>query len=138
MRYPLSRSYGVILPSSLTRVLSRALGFSPRLPVSVYGTGTSEPRKRFFLTVWASTTSVLISLPVTSRGLMWNGFAYSTPYRLGRAFPTARMAFPPVSPHPNNGYWWHRILNRLSITYALQPRLRARLTLGGRAFPRKP
>ncbi len=36
--HPLSRSYGVILPSSLTRVFSRALGFSPFLPVSVYGT----------------------------------------------------------------------------------------------------
>ena len=34
-RDPLSRSYGVILPSSLTAVLSSALGYSPRLPVSV-------------------------------------------------------------------------------------------------------
>ena len=33
--HPLSRSYGVILPSSLTAVLSSALGFSPRPPVSV-------------------------------------------------------------------------------------------------------
>ena len=33
--HSLSRSYGVILPSSLTRVLSSALGFSPHLPVSV-------------------------------------------------------------------------------------------------------
>ena len=40
MEHPFSRSYGVILPSSLTRVLSRALGFSPYLPVSVFGTGT--------------------------------------------------------------------------------------------------
>ena len=38
--HPFSRSYGVILPSSLTRVLPCALGFSPHLPVSVYGTGT--------------------------------------------------------------------------------------------------
>ena len=30
------------------------------------------------------------------------------------------------------------ILNLLSIVYALRPRLRSRLTLGGRAFPRKP
>src|SRR5439155_18644700 len=30
------------------------------------------------------------------------------------------------------------ILNQLSIVYALRPRLRSRLTLGGRAFPRKP
>ena len=33
-----SRSYGAILPSSFTRVLSSALGFSPCPPVSVWGT----------------------------------------------------------------------------------------------------
>ena len=38
-RHPLSRSYRVILPSSLTMLLPPALGFSPHLPVSVYGTG---------------------------------------------------------------------------------------------------
>ena len=37
---PFSRSYGVILPSSLTMLLPSALGFSPHPPVSVYGTGT--------------------------------------------------------------------------------------------------
>ena len=36
-----SRSYGAILPSSLTRVLSSALVYSTCLPVSVYGTVTS-------------------------------------------------------------------------------------------------
>ena len=41
-KQPFSRSYGFILPSSLTRVFSRALGFSPHLPVSVCGTGTSN------------------------------------------------------------------------------------------------
>ena len=30
------------------------------------------------------------------------------------------------------------ILNQLSIAYAFRPRLRSRLTLGGRTFPRKP
>jgi hypothetical protein len=40
-KHPFSRSYGVILPSSLTMVLSLALGFSPHPPVSVCGTGTS-------------------------------------------------------------------------------------------------
>ena len=38
--HPFSRSYGVILPSSLTMLLPPALGFSPHPPVSVYGTGT--------------------------------------------------------------------------------------------------
>ncbi len=39
-RRPFSRSYGAILPSSLTMLLPPALGFSPHPPVSVYGTGT--------------------------------------------------------------------------------------------------
>ena len=34
----LSRSYGTNLPSSFSRVLSNALGYSPRPPVSVWGT----------------------------------------------------------------------------------------------------
>ena len=40
-RHTFSRSYGVILPSSLARVVSSALGYSPRLPVSDYGTVTT-------------------------------------------------------------------------------------------------
>ena len=40
IRHPFSRSYGVILPSSLTIVLPLIFGFSPCLPVSVCGTGT--------------------------------------------------------------------------------------------------
>ena len=43
-----SRSYGVILPSSLTRVLSSALGFSPHLPVSVLVRSlTLQPNRGF-------------------------------------------------------------------------------------------
>ena len=42
LRHPFSRSYGVILPSSLTILLPSALGFSPHPPVSVYGTGTVQ------------------------------------------------------------------------------------------------
>ena len=43
-----SRSYGVNLPSSLTSVLSRALGYSPRPPESVCGTvGKGAPRAAF-------------------------------------------------------------------------------------------
>ena len=44
-----SRSYGANLPSSLTRVLSSALGCSPRLPVSVYGTVSSVIISEAFL-----------------------------------------------------------------------------------------
>ena len=48
-RHPFFRSYGVILPSSLTRVRSSTLGFSPRLPASVYGTVTSDIHIEVFL-----------------------------------------------------------------------------------------
>ena len=41
-----------------------------------------------------------------------------------------------------NSHWlkprWCWNINQLSIIYALRPRLRSRLTLGGRTFPRKP
>ncbi len=37
-RHPLFRSYGIIMPSSLTTFHSFTLGYSPRPPVSVYGT----------------------------------------------------------------------------------------------------
>ena len=36
---PFSRSYGAILPSSLAMIHSSTFGYSPRLPVSVCGTG---------------------------------------------------------------------------------------------------
>ena len=48
-RHTFSRSYGVNLPSSLTRVLSRALGYSPRPPESVCGTVTRGAHRAAFL-----------------------------------------------------------------------------------------
>ena len=59
---PFSRSYGVILPSSLTRVLPLALGFSPRPPASVYGTGTFADLAAFPASVNLS-TSLLFFVP---------------------------------------------------------------------------
>src|SRR5690625_6985002 len=46
-KHPFSRSYGVILPSSLTRVLPSTFGYSPCLPVSVSGTGTRNLARGF-------------------------------------------------------------------------------------------
>lgn len=43
-----SRSYGAILPSSFTRVLSSALGFSPCPPVSVWSTVSYHLKLRGF------------------------------------------------------------------------------------------
>ena len=58
--------------------------------------------------------------------------------RLGRAFPSARFDYPSVSPHHLNVFRWYWNIYQLSIIYAFRPRLRSRLTLGGRTFPRKP
>ena len=51
--HPLFRSYGVILPSSLTTLLPLALESSSYLPVSVCGTGTSEIHMAFLATLHA-------------------------------------------------------------------------------------
>lgn len=47
--HALSRSYSVNLPSSFTTDHSSALGYSPRLPVSVYGTGCYNLTLEVFL-----------------------------------------------------------------------------------------
>ena len=46
---PLSLSYGVNLPSSLTTLLPLVLGFSPHLPVSVCGTDIENIRRAFLV-----------------------------------------------------------------------------------------
>ena len=63
--HPFSRSYGVILPSSLTMLLPSALGFSPHPPVSVYGTGTYKAIAAFLgtgLTCFATFISLRVTL----------------------------------------------------------------------------
>ena len=64
-RHPFSRSYGVILPSSLTMLLPSALGFSPHPPVSVYGTGTLYAIAAF-LGTWLMDFATSSSLHITS------------------------------------------------------------------------
>ena len=60
--HPFSRSYGVILPNSLTMLLPSALGFSPHPPVSVYGTGFNETIAAF-LDSWLVCFATSFSLP---------------------------------------------------------------------------
>ena len=72
--HPFSRSYGVILPSSLTMVLSFVLHFSCRPPVSVCGTGTlylssSFSRQRefmYFVTIFTPHHHLLLIIWRTS------------------------------------------------------------------------
>ena len=64
-RHPLSRSYGVILPSSLTRVLPFVSGCSPRPPASVSGTGTFGYTSSFSRQRELSHFPTLISVHIT-------------------------------------------------------------------------
>jgi hypothetical protein len=61
-----SRSYGAILPSSLTRVLPIPLVFSTRLPVSVCGTGARISLEAF-LGSMGSTTCGPMGTAITSQ-----------------------------------------------------------------------
>ena len=65
-QHPFSRSYGVILPSSLTRVLSLTLGCSPRLPVSVCGTGHCFLTRSFSWQCDIRSFGTIISLLITA------------------------------------------------------------------------
>ena len=129
-----SRSYGVILPSSLTMLLPPALGFSPHLPVSVYGTGTYSAIAAF-LGGWLACFATLSSLHVTSSGLIC-GFSCISPTSLVPVFPFPACALL-TCPH-SSVYLRYRNLNLLSIDYASRPRLRPRLTQSRSALLWKP
>ena len=128
---PLSRSYGDILPSSLTMLLPSALGFSPHPPVSVYGTGyvyaivaflgshicrfptlfRSPLRDRAFLsrlTPFACVPTVLICI---SAGIS-TCCPSTTPFglALGPDFPRADQLYPGIL-----GYSAWRILTSISL-----------------------
>jgi len=71
LRHPFFRSYGVSLPSSLTKVISRALAYSARLPVSDCGTVAMETPHEVFL------GSVVGPLPAVTRSSL--GFQFNDP-----------------------------------------------------------
>ena len=110
-RAPLLRTYGVRLPSSLTTILSSALGYSPRLPVSVLvrsyaglflETGPSNSQNPGLLPLREHPSDRVLELsdpsPSAGAGIL-TCFPSATPFGLTLGF---------------------------------------RLSLGGRTFPRKP
>jgi hypothetical protein len=126
------------LPSSLTRVLSRALGFSPRLPVSVCGTGTACLARGFSRQLGISHFGTLFSLALASQDYQSRGFAsrFSLPAWTGSS--CRPLCLPFCLPLRSNGM--SAVSESPPIIHHLRssPRLRSRLTLGGRTFPRKP
>ena len=137
-RHTFSRSYGVNLPSSFAGDHSSALGFSPRLPVSVYGTvSDSNPHRGFS---WQRGVGSFVARRPRGRVSALNG-ATDLP---------AAPAYSLQPTHPNVGlrillrHPWinfsrrYRNINLFPIDYAFRPRLRDRLTLSGLPFLRKP
>ena len=115
---PLSRSYGDILPSSLTMLLPSALGFSPHPPVSVYGTGYVYAIVAF-LGSHLMCFATLSSLPLAGPDF---------------PFPAHTLC---LRPHSSDIHKCRNI-NLLSIDYAFRPRLRSRLPQGRSALPWNP
>ena len=107
------------MPSSFTRVLPNAFGCSPSTPVSDCGTGRRVVPAGLFA---AEDPGASRSNAV---GLAARGFLAPRP-PLHRRPPRIVLAIGCGD------------INPLSIGYALGPRLRSRLTLGGLTFPRKP
>ena len=114
------RGYGVILPSSFTRVLPNAFGCSPSTPVSDCGTGRRVVPAGLFV------ARISTDFRIECRRPCGTGIVYH-PDPSGTGVTRASTAV--------TGW---RNINRLPIDYALRPRLRSRLTLGGLTFPRKP
>ena len=73
------------MPSSLTRVLSFVLGFSPRPPASVCGTGTLTIVSAFSCQRGFTCFATLISLPITAQ-LTSAYFTTESPNRLDRLY----------------------------------------------------
>ena len=124
----LSRSYGARLPSSLTRVISSALGFSPHPPVSVYSTVTLTTRLGVFLGSMDSASLCPEGLLITSQGL--NGapdLPGAPPYGLELRIPTRRWLIRLRHPMAQAPPRWYRNISLFPITYAFRPRLRTDL-----------
>ncbi len=131
--HPFSRSYGVILPSSLAMLLPSALGFSPHPPVSVYGTGMCITIAAF-LDAWLTHFPTLVRsasrLQIATRFFLCDSYLACP----GIPFPGCALH---TCPH-SSVISQYRNLNLLSIGYVFRPRLRPRLTQGRSALPWKP
>ena len=138
-RRPFSRSYGAILPSSLTGFHSSTLGYSPHPPVSVYGTVSKKTRLEVFLGSLIRASLRPLRDSPSCLGVMTVRICLDGPptqldphFRSRDGLSLLRHPIAQTSPH------WYGNINPFPITYASRPRLRGRLTLSGLTFLRKP
>ena len=134
--HPFSRSYGVIMPSSLTMVLPIASVYSTRLPVSVLVRAPAGLPRGFSRE--HGLAGFAQSLRLASRACASAGFHAARPTRFhGDVQNPARLPFS-VTPSVVPTRQRYRNVYLLCIGYACLPRLSSRLTLGGLALPRNP
>ncbi len=127
------------MPSSLTRDHSSALGYSPYLPVSVYGTVTTTARYEAFLgSMGSASLRDKISPHRFSELNEISDFPKISPYRLEPGRPTPGWPTLLRPPFAQTLLQWYRNINLFPIAYACRPRLRDRLTLRRLALLRKP
>ena len=131
-----SLSYKDNLPSSLTRVLSRALEYSSHPPVSVLVRSPSTARA-YFSEALRHTIGSVKNFPLVTSWLSLDGFAYRAASRCHGHFQSSACLYVLRQPIANV-LGGAGIFNLLSITYAFRPRFRDRLTQGRRALPWKP
>jgi hypothetical protein len=130
LRRLFSRSYESILPSSLATDHSSALGYSPRLPVSVCGTGCIYLSLRGFSwkLAWGRYRLSIAALAYYRISAQPADFPTSlTAYVLQRAIPSARGPY--ASPSPHRNIYRYGNINPFSIRFACRLLLRSRLTL---------
>ena len=123
------------MPSSLTIVLSIALVFSTRPPVSVLVRARGTSLGAFLGGMVSGTSDITSPHPVSA---LMAGFR---PAGL-RGCPSSTNGWDPLSypvlPSVITVPTWYGNINPLSIAYAFQPRLRSRLTLSRLALLRNP
>ena len=136
-RHPLFRSYGANLPSSLTLVSLAHLRLLASPTCVGFGTDTLFSTFRSFSRQRRHSEFAKLAFGyLTPLRLVCCGFANSTSHGLRPAYSAAGSPDslrPSITPTRQ-----YRNINLLSIDYAFQPRLRIRLTPGGRTFPGKP
>ena len=134
---PLSRSYGYILPSSLTRVLPRTLGFSPRIPVSVYGTGGAHLTRSFSRQCGVNDFEDISVFSASRLSLGCADLPTHQPTRLHRNYQSPARLPSCVTPSLKQ---FTPVLEYQPVVHLLRslPRIRSRLTLGRRSLPRNP
>ena len=130
---PFSRSYGAILPSSLTRVISITLVFSTCPPVSVLVRARASSLEDFLGGMASGTRRRIASWHRTS-GYAAPHFTGATPTCLPQDDHRLGSLSRPRLPIGQTEATWYRNIHLLAIDYAFRPRLRSRLTQSGRTW----